>query len=117
MNSSGGRDQATRRLKFEQEGIGMSENEVIEAARATWNAQADEHNQWDELGCDEKLELAVRAAFETWSAQEVVAWITEDGERVITDATKRGLPRAVQAPYTLPLVRATLGETLTDGEQ
>jgi phytoene/squalene synthetase len=104
-----------RRLK--QKKVGMSENEVIEAARATWNAQADEHNQWDELGCDEKLELAVRAAFETWSAQEVVAWITEDGERVITDATKRGLPRAVQAPYTRPLVRATLGETLPDGEQ
>lgn len=94
----------------------MSENKVVEAARAKWNAQADEHNQWDELGCDEKLELAVRAAFETLNAQQIVAWITEDGERVITDVTKRGLPRAVQAPYTLPLVRATSSETLTDGE-
>lgn len=95
----------------------MSENEVIEAARAKWNAEADEHNQWDELGCDEKLELAVRAAFESLSAQLAVAWITEDGERVITDTTKHGLPRAVQAPYTVPLVRATLGETPTEGER
>ncbi|CAL8480753.1 hypothetical protein IAG25_39540 [Caballeronia sp. EK] len=80
---------------------------MIEAAKAKWNAQADAHDQRDELGCDEKLELAVRTAFETLSTQ-VVAWTTEDGERVITDASKRRLPRAVQAPYTLALVRATL---------
>ena len=81
----------------------MSEREAIDAAKAEWNAQADQHNRWDELGCDEKLELVARTALDISSAQAVVAWMTEDGERVITDSTKRGLPRAVQAPYTVPL--------------
>lgn len=35
----------------------MGEREVIEALTEKWNAQADQHNRWDELGCDEKLEL------------------------------------------------------------
>ena len=30
--------------------------------RFAWNAQADEHNQWDELGEDEKIEWAARVA-------------------------------------------------------
>ena len=29
---------------------------------SAWNAQADEHNQWDELGEDEKIEWAVKCA-------------------------------------------------------
>jgi len=29
---------------------------------AAWNAQADEHNQWSELGEDEKVEWAVACA-------------------------------------------------------
>ena len=29
---------------------------------AAWNAQADEHNQWGELGEDEKIEWAVACA-------------------------------------------------------
>jgi hypothetical protein len=29
---------------------------------AAWNAQADEHNQWDALGEDEKIEWAVACA-------------------------------------------------------
>ena len=94
----------------------MNENDLIEAARAKWNARADKHNQWDELGCDEKLELAVRAAFESLPAPVVVAWLTEDGERVITDKTKRGLPRAVHAPYTVPLAQTTLNAMPTVGE-
>ena len=28
--------------------------------KTAWNAQADEHNQWDELGEDEKVEWAAR---------------------------------------------------------
>jgi hypothetical protein len=99
----------------EQEGFGMIETELIEATRAKWNAQADEHNQWNDLGCDEKLELAVRAALDSVPF-EVVAWITEDSERVITDTTKRGLPRAAQAPYTVPLVRAKASEPFGERE-
>ena len=94
----------------------MSEIEAIEAAKTRWNAQADQHNQWDELGCDEKLELVARTVLEISAPQPAVAWMTEDCERVITDTTKRGLPRAVQAPYTVPLARiASAG--LTKGEQ
>lgn len=33
-----------------------------EEIRHAWNAQADEHNQWDELGEDEKIEWAARVA-------------------------------------------------------
>ncbi|HEY1212577.1 MAG TPA: hypothetical protein VGE93_02990 [Bryobacteraceae bacterium] len=94
----------------------MSEREAIDAAKAEWNAQADQHNRWDELGCDEKLELVARTALEMSPAQAMVAWMTEDGERVITDSTKRGLPRAVQTPYTVPLVRMSDAEP-TKGEQ
>ena len=38
-------------------------------------------------------------------ATQAAAWMTEDGERVIPDATKRNMPRAVQAPYTVALGR------------
>jgi hypothetical protein len=83
----------------------MSESEIIEAAMAKWNAEADQSNQWFELGCDEKLELVVRAALALTANQSVVAWMTEDAERVITDATKQKMPLAVQAPYTTALCR------------
>ena len=32
---------------------------------ASWNAQADEHNQWAELGEDEKIEWAMACAKST----------------------------------------------------
>lgn len=35
---------------------------TYERIMAAWNAQADEHNQWDELGEDEKIEWAVKCA-------------------------------------------------------
>ncbi|SAL02485.1 hypothetical protein AWB80_08371 [Caballeronia pedi] len=92
----------------------MNENDVIDAARAKWNAQADVHNQWDELGCDEKLEWIARVALESVYTQAVEAWMTEDGERVITDATKQKMPRAVQVPYTVPLTRAQSTEKLSE---
>ncbi|WP_250481857.1 hypothetical protein [Caballeronia sp. NCTM5] len=38
--------------------------------------------------------------------------MTEDGERVITDATKRTMPRAVQEPYTVALVKSV--ESIAD---
>ena len=36
---------------------------------AAWNAQADEHNQWDALGEDEKIEWAVACAKAAPAAQ------------------------------------------------
>jgi hypothetical protein len=42
--------------------------EVIVDAPAAWNAQADEFNQWDELGEDEKLE---------WTADRAAEWALE----------------------------------------
>ena len=33
--------------------------EAIEQIKASWNAQADAHNQWDSLGIDEMLEYAL----------------------------------------------------------
>ena len=35
---------------------------TYEQVIAAWNAQADEHNQWDALGEDEKIEWAVACA-------------------------------------------------------
>jgi hypothetical protein len=96
------------------EEVGMNEIEVIEAAKAKWNAEADQFNQWETLGCDEKLKLVARIALESVAAQQPVAWLTADSERVITDNTKRTLPRAVKAPYTVPLVRARSSETTQD---
>lgn len=34
----------------------MNRQEIIDS----WNAQADEYNQWDDLGEDEKLEWAMQ---------------------------------------------------------
>jgi hypothetical protein len=42
--------------------------EVVVDAPAAWNAQADEFNQWDELGEDEKLE---------WTADRAAQWALE----------------------------------------
>ncbi len=39
--------------------------ELVVDAPAAWNAQADEFNQWDELGEDEKLE---------WTADHAAEW-------------------------------------------
>ena len=39
--------------------------EVVVDAPAAWNAQADEFNQWDDLGEYEKLE---------WTANRAAAW-------------------------------------------
>jgi hypothetical protein len=41
---------------------------VVVGAPAAWNAQADEFNQWDDLGEDEKLE---------WTANHVAEWALE----------------------------------------
>lgn len=38
----------------------MTEKELADL----WNAQADEHNQWSDLGLDEKLEWATEVARE-----------------------------------------------------
>ena len=50
---------------------------VIEA----WNAQADEHNQWEALGDDEKIEWAMQAARALPEGLEPVAHIRKNGFR------------------------------------
>lgn len=42
---------------------------TYEQVIASWNAQADEHNQWDALGEDEKIEWAVACAKAAPAAQ------------------------------------------------
>lgn len=32
---------------------------IINQIQDAWNSQADEFNQWDALGCDEKLDFAI----------------------------------------------------------
>ena len=45
-------------------------NSVESIARAKWNADADEYNQWDDLGQDEKDELIANAGAHTRSEAE-----------------------------------------------
>lgn len=64
-----------------------------------------------------ELEAALSAPAE---ATPAAAWMTEDGDRVITDAAKRTMPRAVQAPYTVALGRtaeATQAVAVPEGWQ
>lgn len=49
---------------------------------AAWNAQADEHNQWDDLGEDEKIEWAAEYAvtIQTGSEEYVCHYCSGSGE-------------------------------------
>lgn len=99
---------------------------------AAWNAQADEHNQWDALGEDEKIEWAVacaKAAPPTtgeprWymvnkSGMATLCTDREDAERAASDAQaewpRLGPHRAVQlieiGCYTPPAVVEPLTDT------
>lgn len=56
---------------------------------AAWNAQADEHNQWDALGEDEKIEWALKCADQfrgatkmMQTAQQALDWAGSHGEAV-----------------------------------
>ncbi|MGH7745430.1 MAG: DUF551 domain-containing protein [Candidatus Dormibacteria bacterium] len=76
----------------------MNYNKVIDQ----WNAQADEYNQWDELGEDEKIEFALTcaqpAAPEGWIACSdrmppepggMVAVLMKDGAAMAVRASYR----------------------------
>lgn len=79
---------------------------------AAWNAQADDYNQWDELGEDEKIEWAVECVHAAVAQGEPLAWM-DDGTlragseatayRVVTDATKRGMTASLAASFITPL--------------
>lgn len=45
----------------------MTLNDIIEA----WNAQADEHNQWEHLGVDEAVEFTLRHVDAFVSCEEI----------------------------------------------
>ena len=98
---------------------------------ASWNAQADEHNQWGELGEDEKIEWAMACAKAAPPTTGEPRWYMvnkrgmamlcadrEDAERAASDAQaewpRLGPHRAVQlieiGCYTPPAVV----EPLTD---
>ena len=68
--------------------------------RHAWNAQADEHNQWDELGEDEKIEWAARVAVvkeraARQKAQEEVVFLKERIARAGVEH-RRALHEALQ---------------------
>lgn len=60
---------------------------TYEEIKDAWNAQSDEHNQWDDLGEDEKIEWAVSIA----AAKERAARIRAQEEVV---ALKERIARA-----------------------
>ena len=68
--------------------------------RHAWNAQADEHNQWGELGEDEKIEWAARVAVvkeraARQKAQEEVVFLKERIARAGVEH-RRALHEALQ---------------------
>ena len=67
--------------------------------RHAWNAQADEHNQWDELGEDEKVEWAAIHA----AAKAQCEPLDEEAIERVT-GVKRGTPMFLAATG---FVRAT----------
>ena len=58
-------EQWNRRTQSTPPAVAPTYDQVI----AAWNAQADEHNQWDALGEDEKIEWAVACAKAAPAAQ------------------------------------------------
>lgn len=52
-----------------------AQDQQSRAVIAAWNAQADEHNQWETLGDDEKIEWAMKAARALRAGMEPVAKI------------------------------------------
>ena len=68
--------------------------EAYQQVIAAWNAQADETNQWDSLGEDEKIEWALKCADQfrgatKMMAQELVACMTKDIDPAILDELDR----------------------------
>ena len=57
---------------------------TYEEIKDAWNAQADEHNQWDDLGEDEKIEWAasIAAAKERAARQAAQTELIELKERI-----------------------------------
>ena len=68
--------------------------------KTAWNAQADEHNQWDDLGEDEKIE---------WAASSAAA-----KERAAHQAAQEGWTPAVNDSLTA-LAQRKLDDLLTQG--
>lgn len=68
--------------------------------KTAWNAQADEHNQWDELGEDEKIEWAARfgAATERAARQKAQEEVVFLKERIARSGVEHRRARA--APLT-----------------
>ena len=68
--------------------------------KTAWNAQADEHNQWDELGEDEKVEWAARfgAATERAARQKAQEEVVSLKERIARAGVehRRALHEALQ---------------------
>ena len=68
--------------------------------KTAWNAQADEHNQWDELGEDEKIEWAasVAAVKERTARQAAQAEVADLKGRIASAGVehRRALHEALQ---------------------
>ena len=80
-------EQWNRRTQSTPPAVAPTYDQVI----AAWNAQADEHNQWDALGEDEKIEWAVACAKAAPPA--VVEPMTKEQIKEMWIAYRAALPR------------------------
>ena len=83
---------------------------------AAWNAQADEHNQWDALGEDEKIEWAVACAKAAPPTVVPIGWYVTGCSRILDEHDAKAEARHIGgSAKALPLYTApAVVEPLTD---
>jgi hypothetical protein len=89
--------------------------EVVVDAPAAWNAQADEFNQWDALGEDEKLEWTANRAAQ-WALEQALGKLAD--EYVDAEATLAPEDRAYNAAvgHCEDAIRALMNGGESDGQ-
>lgn len=83
----------------------MTTEEILAKAIGDWNAHADAHNQWNDLGQDERYELFARAVRRAeWIS--VDERLPESGKTVLATYLNRlGKRRRIRAQYIAPKTR------------
>lgn len=80
---------------------------TYEQVIASWNAQADEHNQWGELGEDEKIEWAVACANAAPPAVVPIGWYVTGCSRILDEHDAKAEARQIGgSAKALPLCTA-----------
>lgn len=80
---------------------------------AAWNAQADKHNQWEELGEDEKIEWALKCAYQFRGATKMMQAARQALE-AMEAAVSRDRPYHRQSKAAIAALRKALEHAKTE---